>query len=79
VKVAVRPEAWRLGASPTPGAVGLPGTVQKCGYLGSVQEVTLDTELGSIFVVSSQLEPIWQPGQPAWLSLAGRGLSVVAA
>jgi iron(III) transport system ATP-binding protein len=79
VKVAVRPEAWRLAASPTPGAAGLPGTVQKCAYLGSFQEVTLDTELGSIFVVSPELEPAWQPGQPAWLSLAGRGLSVVAA
>ena len=76
VKVAVRPEAWRLSASTVP---GLPATVRKCAYLGSFQEVTLDTELGSIFVVSAELEPSWQPGQPAWLSLAGHGLSVVAA
>jgi iron(III) transport system ATP-binding protein len=79
VKVAVRPEAWRLGAAAGAGAPGLPGTVQKCAYLGSFQEVTLDTALGSIFVVSPELEPAWQVGQPAWLSLAGRGLSVVAA
>jgi iron(III) transport system ATP-binding protein len=80
VKVAVRPEAWRLSTHRgLPGAPCLPGTVQKCAYLGSFQEVTLDTALGSIFVVWPELEPTWQPGQPAWLSLAGRGLSVVAA
>jgi iron(III) transport system ATP-binding protein len=77
--VAVRPEAWKLEASGTPGTAGLPGTVQKCAYLGSFQEVTLETELGSIFVVSPELEPTWRPGQSVWLSLAGHGLSVVAA
>jgi iron(III) transport system ATP-binding protein len=79
VKVAVRPEAWRLAAAPPAGGEGLPGTVQKCAYLGSFQEVTVATELGAIFVVAPELEPTWQPGQAAWLSLAGRGLSVVAA
>jgi iron(III) transport system ATP-binding protein len=77
VKVAVRPEAWRL--SHAEAAPGLRGTVQKCAYLGSCQEVTLDTALGSIFVVSPELERPWQPGQTAWLSLAGHGLSVVRA
>ena len=62
-----------------PGAPGLPGTVQKCAYLGSVQELTLDTALGSIFVVSPELEQPWQLGRAVWLSLAGHGLSVVAA
>jgi iron(III) transport system ATP-binding protein len=82
VKVAVRPEAWRLSASAcatgTEGAQ-LAGTVQKCAYLGSFQAVTLDTPLGSIFVVSPELQCPWQPGQAAWLSLGGHGLSVVAA
>jgi iron(III) transport system ATP-binding protein len=80
VKVAVRPEAWRLSADQgRPGAPGLPGMVQKCAYLGSVQELTLDTALGSIFVVSPELEQPWQLGQTVWLSLGGHGLSVVAA
>ena len=81
VKVAVRPEAWRLSPNEAPrGEIpGLPGTVQKCAYLGSFQEVTLDTALGAIFVVSPDVAQAWQPGQPAWLSLAGHGLSVVAA
>jgi iron(III) transport system ATP-binding protein len=77
VKVAVRPEAWRLSLDQA--APGLPGKVQKCAYLGSFQELTLDTALGAIFVVSPELERPWQLGQAAWLSLAGHGLSVVAA
>ena len=55
------------------------GTVRKYAYLGSCQEVTLDTALGSIFAVSPELERPWQPGQTAWLSLAGHGQSVVSA
>jgi iron(III) transport system ATP-binding protein len=77
VKVAVRPEAWRLSLGES--LPGLRGTVQKSAYLGSFQELTLDTALGAIFVVSPELDRPWQVGQTAWLSLAGHGLSVVAA
>ena len=80
VKVAVRPEAWRLrpvDAAP-PDAPSLPGTVRKCAYLGSFQELTLDTALGAIFVVAPEAEPRWQEGQAACLSLTSRGVSVVA-
>ena len=77
VKVAVRPEAWRLSLDEA--SAGLRGTVQKSAYLGSFQELTLDTALGAIFVVSPELDRPWQVGQTAWLSLAGHGLSVVAA
>jgi iron(III) transport system ATP-binding protein len=76
VKVAVRPEAWRLSAG---GGPGLAGTVQKSAYLGSFQEVTLDTALGAIFVVSPDLEHAWAAGDPAVLGLSGHGVSVVAA
>ena len=77
VKVAVRPEAWRLSLDES--SPGLRGRVQKSAYLGSFQELTLDTALGAIFVVSPELDRPWQVGQTAWLSLAGHGLSVVAA
>jgi iron(III) transport system ATP-binding protein len=77
VKVAVRPEAWRLSAADTSGSMS--ATVRKCAYLGNCQELTLDSALGAIFVVSPDLTLAWQPGQTAWLSLAGHGLSVVAA
>ena len=57
----------------------LAATVSKCAYLGSVLEVTLDTELGAIFVVSPDVERWWQAGDKATLRLLEHGVSVVAA
>ena len=88
VKVAVRPEAWSIAApegstAKSASAVGtggsLAGTVVKCAYLGSFLEVTLDTELGAIFVVSPDVERAWAVGDRAVLRLGQHGLSVVAA
>ena len=80
VKVAVRPEAWEIQAGELPaGQPGLAATVSKCAYLGNVLEVTLQTELGEIFVVSPDVAQPWAAGQAATLRLAGHGLSVVAA
>jgi len=76
VKVAVRPEAWRITDA---GLAGLAGRVAKCAYLGSLLELTIDTELGSLFVVSPDVERRWKGGDELTLSLAGHGLSVVAA
>ena len=76
VKVAVRPEAWQV----LPAGQGeLAGTVEKSAYLGSLHEYTVATVLGSIFVVSPDLERVWKPGDAIGLRLAGHGLSVVAA
>ncbi len=75
VKLAVRPEAWALGAA----TGGLAGTVSKSAYLGSFLEVTLDTELGSIFVVVPDVQRAWAPGDRAALTLGTRGVSVVSA
>jgi iron(III) transport system ATP-binding protein len=74
-KVAVRPEAWRIEAPDTP---GLPGRVAKCAYLGNVLELTIETALGSLFVVSPDVERAWSTGDALTLTLAGHGLSVVA-
>jgi iron(III) transport system ATP-binding protein len=52
--------------------------VAKAAYLGSLQEVTLDTALGAIFVVVSDVEQPWQPGDRATLSLGARGVAVLA-
>jgi iron(III) transport system ATP-binding protein len=76
VKVAIRPEAWTLGA---PGQDGLHGTVSKHAYLGSFQELTVDTSLGAIFVVSSDVKQQWQVGDQLSLQLPQRGVSVVRA
>jgi iron(III) transport system ATP-binding protein len=76
VKVAMRPEAWRLAPA---GAGGLVGTVSKHAYLGSYQELTVLTDLGSIFVVSPDVARRWQVGDRLSLHLPERGVSVVAA
>lgn len=74
VRVAVRPEAWQV--RPPEGAA-LVGTVSKSAYLGSVYEYVVDTELGSLFVVSPDLSVRRQPGDRVGLELAGHGVSVV--
>ncbi len=76
VKVAVRPEAWQV-LPPHQGE--LDATVDKWAYLGSYHEYTFATELGSIFVVSPEVERVWRPGDSVSLRLAGHGLSIVAA
>ena len=77
VKVAVRPEAWEIGP---PGAAGaLDARVAKSAYLGSTHEYSLETELGAVFVVSADLSRMLAPGERVGLSLAGHGVSVVAA
>jgi iron(III) transport system ATP-binding protein len=73
VRVAVRPEAWRVSLH----APGIEAVVQKSAYLGSVQELTLQSPLGSIFVVWPEPEPLLVPGQRVWLDLSGHGVSVV--
>jgi iron(III) transport system ATP-binding protein len=73
VRVAVRPEAWRL----SPQGPGIEAVVQKSAYLGSVQELTLQSPLGSIFVVWPEPEPLLVAGQRVWLNLSGHGVSVV--
>ncbi|MBI2771463.1 MAG: ABC transporter ATP-binding protein [Burkholderiales bacterium] len=73
VKVAVRPEAWVVGP---PGA-GLNGRLAKSAYLGSTYEYTFQTELGPIFVVSSNLDRALPLQSDVGLSLADHGVCVV--
>ncbi|SIR19207.1 ABC transporter ATP-binding protein [Pseudacidovorax sp. RU35E] len=74
VKVAVRPEAWRIGA-----ADGLPATCTKAAYLGHGYDYGFKTELGELFVVSNDaLQPL-RPGDTTVLSLGMQGVSVVQA
>jgi len=76
VKVAIRPEAWSVH----PGhSAGLQGTVSKAAYLGSFQELTVDTVLGPIFVVASDAQGHWSPQDEVTLNISQRGVSVVAA
>jgi len=76
VKVAVRPEAWAVGEAESGALVA---SLLKTAYLGSHQELTLSTELGEIFVVSPDVGRAWRTGETLGLTLAGGGVSVVAA
>ncbi len=73
VKVAVRPEAWRL----LPAGQGLSGRLSKCAYLGSGYELTFDTALGPVFVLSADPTAQWTPGMEVGLGLSGAGVSVL--
>jgi iron(III) transport system ATP-binding protein len=73
VKVAVRPEAWHLG----PPGHGLNGRLAKLSYLGSAYEYTFETELGPVFVLSSDLAQALSLGSDVGLQLGGHGVSVV--
>jgi iron(III) transport system ATP-binding protein len=75
ITAAIRPEAWAV--VPFEGA-HLTGTLGKKAYLGSSLELTFETVLGSLFVVTSDLLQDWHIGASVGLSLSGRGVSVVA-
>jgi iron(III) transport system ATP-binding protein len=82
VKVAVRPEAWQVQASSAGAAVAaglLQGQLVKRAYLGSFQELTVNTVLGDIFVVSPDTSQHWALGDHMVLGLSDNGVSVVAA
>ncbi|RZJ57359.1 MAG: ABC transporter ATP-binding protein [Acidovorax sp.] len=74
VKVAVRPEAWRIERQ---GEGLMPARLEKAAYLGAVHEYTFATELGPIFVVSSDLSDVLTPGEDVRLGLGVHGVSVV--
>jgi iron(III) transport system ATP-binding protein len=72
VKVAVRPQAWYIGA-----AVGLPAMVRKASFLGNFYEYVFDTALGPVFVVSTDLVHPLAVGEQTHLSLTNQGVSIV--
>jgi iron(III) transport system ATP-binding protein len=76
LKIAVRPEAWRIVAS---GEGQLGAKVLKSAYLGSTREYTFETELGPIFVVAADASRTLKPGEVAGLRLAEHGVAIVPA
>jgi iron(III) transport system ATP-binding protein len=73
VRLAVRPEAWRLG----PAGSGLAGRLLKSAYLGSGHELTIETDFGPVFVLAHALDVVPVPGQAVGLSLSRNGVSVL--
>jgi iron(III) transport system ATP-binding protein len=80
VRAAVRPEAWLVGRELLCGenlTAHLSAKLMQSAYLGSFVELTFDTALGPIFVVSPEVTREWHIGQVLALSLPGHGVSVV--
>ena len=91
VRVAVRPEAWRVvvmdaamagaaqaGVDQAAGP-SLAGVLRKTAYLGSFRELSFDIALGSVFVVLPEGVRAWALGDAATLTLGDAGVPVVAA
>ena len=76
VKVAVRPEAWRVGDADV---FPLPAAVMKSAYLGGFYEYTFQTEIGELFVVCPEVDRPRMVGDKASLALRETGVSVLAA
>jgi iron(III) transport system ATP-binding protein len=74
VTLAIRPEAWAVRPA---GAAPLAATLAKYAYLGHLVELSFETALGTIFVVSDAVGRDWAPGDAASLALAGVGVAVV--
>jgi iron(III) transport system ATP-binding protein len=84
VRVAVRPQAWkvsdaphRLGEGPHETA-GLQGVVIHHAWLGSRVELTVKTAIGQIFVVSHEVDRHWRSGDVVTLSLGRQGIARLA-
>jgi iron(III) transport system ATP-binding protein len=75
VQVMVRPQAWCIQA---PAARGLAARVARCAYLGRSVEYTLDSDLGALFVQSTQVGRLHEVGAPVTLTLHEHGVSVLA-
>ena len=75
VRAAVRPEAWSVGPA---AADALAGTLVQAAYLGSQLELTVNTALGTVLVITPDVGADWQVGQTLGLTLSGRGVSVMA-
>jgi iron(III) transport system ATP-binding protein len=80
VRAAVRPEAWLVGRELVEGEHlpnNLSAQLKQWAYLGSFVELTFETELGQVFVISPDVEREWRVGKSMALNLPGRGVSVV--
>lgn len=75
VRVAIRPDALRLNASPD--AHALSGEVMHAAFLGTEMQYTLHTALGELFVRSSDVFNPHRLGSRVGIGFAEHGLAIV--
>ena len=76
VKLAIRPEAITLHAA-QPSGPSLAGRVTKASYLGKHLEYSVETALGSLFVIDRVKANPLVAGNDAWITFAENGAIVV--
>ena len=74
-EVAIRPEAIELVPG---GDAPLSATVRKAAYLGQLMEYTLDTPIGTLFVISTAVDRPLAAGATVGVALANHGVVVIA-
>jgi iron(III) transport system ATP-binding protein len=78
IKLAIRPEAISLHQQ-KPAGPSLAGRVKKSAYLGKHLEYSVETPVGTLFVVDHDGAKPQPAGSEAWLTFSERGLIVVPA
>jgi len=73
-EVAIRPEAIELRPHPD---APLSAIVRKASYLGQLMEYTLDTPIGSLFVISTAVDRPLAVGAEVGVALANHGVTVI--
>ncbi|MBI4183957.1 MAG: ABC transporter ATP-binding protein [Proteobacteria bacterium] len=74
--VAIRPEALQLSTAAADGA-HIRGSVSKAAYLGSHMEYSVESPLGSLFVVDRSVARPIRAGTAVSIRLAGHGVTLV--
>ncbi len=75
--VAIRPETVTIQRGPASDGA-LAGTIAKAAYVGTHMEYTIDTAAGALFAVCPRVDRPLAPGETVALTLAPRGIIVVA-
>ena len=75
VELAIRPEAWQINDA----SQGLPAKVLKHAFLGPFYEVTLECEVGRLWLQMSNRDPLPQVGDVIGLTLGQVGVMVLPA
>jgi len=74
VELSIRPEA--ITFTPQSGAA-LAATVRKAAYLGGLMEYTLDSPIGDLFVISTDVDKPFAVGSGVGIALAHHGVVVI--
>ena len=72
-KIAVRPHAWTIVDS----GPGLDATLSKAAFLGHAWELSFDSGIGPVFMVTTNSANLLSVGDPARLQLTGSGVSII--